>query len=77
MQININISDDGQITTQVEKGPAQSGIVATTEHAPAASSGLDAGASAFSGAEVAHESQNLSTETVEQFDGGAGPPALG
>ena len=77
MQIHINISDDGQVKTQVEKGPAHLGMAATAEYAVAASTGLDAGASVFSGAEVAHESQTLSTDAVDQLDGGAGPPSLG
>lgn len=74
MQVIVSISDDGKITTQVNKeDPTTSGMATTAEPAVVAASGLDAGASPFSTAEVSDETQELSAEALEELDGGAGP----
>ena len=76
MQVIINISDDGEITTQVKKDPNTLNMATIAEPAVDAGNELDAGASPFSAAEVSEQTQELSAEALEELNGGAGPATL-
>ncbi len=76
MQVIVNISDDGKITTEVKHDPAAIETATTSETAADAGDSLDAGASPFSAAEDTEATQELSAEASEALDGGAGPPIL-
>ena len=77
MQVIVNISDDGKITTEVNHDPAAIETTTTSETAAVAGDALDAGASPFSVAEDKEATQEISAEASEALDGGAGPPAFG
>ena len=71
MQIIVNISDDGKVTTEVKHDPAAIETATSSETAAVAGDSLDAGASPFSGAEDTEATQELSAEASEALDGGA------
>ena len=77
MQVIVNISDDGNITTEVKHDPARIETATTAETAAVAGNGLDAGASPFAVAKDTDATQELSAEASDMLDGGAGPPSLG
>ena len=73
MQIIVNISDDGKVSTEVEQGPATKKGVTTVEPAPVDGESLDAGASAFFVANDTEATQQMPELASVEFDGGAGP----
>lgn len=77
MQVIVNISDDGKVSTEVKQGPATKIGVTTAEPAPVDGESLDAGASPFSDAKDTEATQELSAEASGGLDGGAGPSTFG
>lgn len=73
MQVIVNISDDGKVSTEVKQGPATKKGVTTAEPAPVDDESLDAGASPFSVAKDTEATQELPAQALVELDGGAGP----
>lgn len=73
MQVIVNISDDGKVSTEVTQGPVTKKEVTTAEPAPVDGESLDAGASPFSVAKDTEATQELSAQASVELDGGAGP----
>ena len=73
MQVIVNISDDGKITTEVKHDPATIETATAAETAAVAANGLDAGASPFSVAKDTEATQELPVQALVELDGGAGP----
>ncbi len=73
MQVIVNISDDGTITTEVEREPATMEAAPTVETLAVSGDALAAGASPFSVAEGTEATRELPAEAMDGIDGGAGP----
>lgn len=73
MQVIVNISDDGKVSTEVKQGPATKKGVTTAEPAPVDGESLDAGASPFSVAKDTEATQELPAQASVELDGAAGP----
>lgn len=73
MQVIVNISDEGNVSTEVRRGPSTIGAVTTSESTEAGSKALDAGAGPFETTEGSETVENRLLDASDVFDGGAGP----